>query len=239
MESETKHILILAGGFGTRLRSVVSDVPKPLAPVGGRPFLEYCLESWKRQGFTDFTFLLHHQSAKIIKFLCERQEDLLKGCNVNWTVEEEPLGTGGAVAFAIRQHNIENSFIVANADTWLGGGASELSQQLEPCMSVVEVDNTDRYGEVILQNGKVVRITEKQQKGQPGWINAGMYKLSPEHFANWNGEPFSMETNLFPELIKSGKLNGFPLNVDFIDIGIPQDYERFILWTRSERKFKL
>src|SRR3546814_2364400 len=95
-------MLVLAGGFGTRLRSAVPDLPKSLAPVAGRPFLHYQLEHWIAQGIRSFVFLLHHQADMVVSFLNERDGDLLAGCDAAWLIEREPLDTGGSIAYAVQ-----------------------------------------------------------------------------------------------------------------------------------------
>ena len=122
-----RQLLVLAGGFGTRLRSVVSEVPKPLAPVRHKPFLYYLVEQWMAQGVRSFTFLLHHEAERIEYFLdSEKREGILTGCELRTLTEPQPLGTGGAVAFAVRQFALEGSFLIANADTWLGSGIHQV-----------------------------------------------------------------------------------------------------------------
>jgi len=106
------ELMVLAGGFGTRLRATVSDVPKPLAPAGNRPFLHYLIENWLVQGITTLTFLLHYESDSIKAFL-EQVKDSggLKVCEVFAITEPQPMGTGGAVAYAVRERRLNGSFL--------------------------------------------------------------------------------------------------------------------------------
>ncbi len=120
------RLLVLAGGLGTRLKTAVADVPKALAPVGGMPFLQVQIEQWVAQGLHEFTLLLHHQAEQIIAFLKAQQTGLLKNCSVNWVVEPMLMDTGGAIAYAVKELDIKDNFLMTNADTWLGGGISEL-----------------------------------------------------------------------------------------------------------------
>jgi D-glycero-alpha-D-manno-heptose 1-phosphate guanylyltransferase len=139
------QLLVLAGGFGTRLRSAVSDVPKPLAPVAGQPYLAYLIDSWVAQGVRSMTFLLHHQADFIEEFVSElARGDRLQGCEVRFLVEPEPLGTGGAVAYAVQQHGLTGSFLVSNADTWLGSGIAQVFAAKSPAIAVISVANTQR-----------------------------------------------------------------------------------------------
>lgn len=230
------ELLVLAGGFGTRLRPAVSEVPKPLAPVAGRPYLHYLVESWVGQGVTRMTFLLHHQAGLIESFLAmKKEEGLLMDCELRTLTEPRPLGTGGALAHAVREFGIRESFMVANADTWLGSGIVPVSEAVVPAIAVVQVGNSERYGTVLFQDNRVSAFQEKQSSSRPGWINAGLYHLSPEWFQDWNGQPYSLERELFPKLAANGQLQAVPLDVEFIDIGVPEDYFRFCRWIESGR----
>lgn len=230
------NLLVLAGGFGTRLRSVVSDVPKALAPVAGRPFLQYLVEAWLGQGLNQLTFLLHHQADLIEAFL-EQQKATggLANCQVRISSEPEPLGTGGAVAYAVRQLGLTGPLLVTNADTWLGTGIARVSAAAMPAIGIVRVGNSERYGAVQVREDRIVSFAEKQDSSGPGWINAGLYHLHADLFQSWNGQPFSLERELFPKLVAAGQLHAAPLETEFIDIGIPDDYHRFSRWIDSEK----
>jgi len=228
------ELLVLAGGFGTRLRSAVSEVPKPLAPVGNRPFLRYLIENWLAEGITTLTFLLHYQSNAIEAFLeAEKNNGGLRNCEVVTLIEPQPLGTGGAVAFAVRQRTLRGSFLVTNADTYFGVGIQKTLQAAAPAMAVVEVENSERYGSVRIEQDKVVAFAEKQDSAGPGFINAGLYHLHADLLKEWNGQPFSLELGLFPHLAATGRLRAVPLETEFIDIGVPEDYLRFCHWVES------
>lgn len=234
------NLLVLAGGFGTRLRSVVSNVPKALAPVGGRPFLNYLLDAWLGQGITQLTFLLHHQGESIEAFLEQQKASgLLAECQVRISYEPQPLGTGGAVAYAVRQLGLTGPFLVTNADTWLGKGIEQVSAQKMPAIGIVHVRNSERYGGVQVRENQIVHFAEKQDSTGPSWINAGLYYLHADLFEHWNGRPFSLERDLFPKLVAAGQLHATPLETEFIDIGIPDDYHRFSRWINSEKSGEL
>lgn len=229
-------MLVLSGGFGTRLRSAINKVPKPLAPVMDRPFLHYLIENWIAQGVTSFTFLLHHQADLIKVFLASQQDNgILRGCELRILTEPQPLGTGGAVAYAVQQLRLEGAFLVANADTWLEAGVTQVLEADVSAMGLVQVSNAGRYGRVQFQNGKVFAFAEKQNNAGAGWINAGLYHLSADLFQLWNGQPFALERELFPELVSRGELRAVPFVTNFIDIGIPEDYFRFCRWIESEK----
>ena len=230
-------LLVLAGGFGTRLQSVVEEVPKALAPVGEVPFLFLQLEHWIDQGLRSFVFLLHHQADQIIGFLKSEQNRLLKTCEVLWLVEPTPLDTGGAISYAVEQLHLSGYFLATNADTWLGTGLKDVCQAKAPAMAVVELLDTSRYGAVQFDDQKhVIAFNEKSDSKGFGWINAGLCHLDTELFKNWNHQPFSLERTSFPALATRGELRAVALKTHFIDIGIPEDYFRFCRWIKADRK---
>jgi D-glycero-alpha-D-manno-heptose 1-phosphate guanylyltransferase len=229
-------LLVLAGGFGTRLRSAVSDVPKPLAPVGDRPYLAYLLDSWYNQGVRSFIFLLHHQAELISAFLAASQSaGQWPDCEICVLVEPQPMETGGAIAYAVRELKLDGDFLVANADTWLGGGIEQISAELAPVIAVVGVPNSGRYGQVRVESNKITAFEEKQSSSGPALINAGLYHLSAAMFQDWDGQPFSLERGLFPKWVSFNRLTAVELDTDFIDIGVPEDYYRFCRWIASNK----
>lgn len=233
-------MLVLAGGFGTRLQSVVKEVPKALAPVGDVPFLYLQIEHWIAQGVSSFAFLLHHQADLIISFLQKEQAALLKDCEVQWLIEPTPMDTGGAIAYAVEQLHLSGDFLMTNADTWLGTGIEEIRQASAPSMAVVELADATRYGRVQLDDqNHVTAFYEKNGSKVTGWINAGLCLLNSECFRNWNHLPFSLERTTFPILVNNGTLKAVPLHTEFIDIGIPDDYFRFSRWIAADRKGSL
>lgn len=230
-------LLVLAGGFGTRLRSVVSDVPKPLAPVAGRPFLYYLIEGWLNQQVNRMIFLLHYQANIIESFLWrQKEEGRLPGCELHILSEHKPLGTGGAVAYAVQQFKMEGSFLVANADTWLDSGIQEVARTTGPAIATVEVDDCKRYGRIQVLDDRIIGFEEKDKSADgPGLINAGLYHLQASLFRGWDGKPFSLEGKLFPRLATVGNLQSVYLEASFIDIGVPEDYFRFSHWINSDK----
>jgi D-glycero-alpha-D-manno-heptose 1-phosphate guanylyltransferase len=230
------ELLVLAGGFGVRLRATIPDVPKPLAPVNGRPFLSYLVQNWIAQGIRSFTFLLHHQAPLIEAFLQEEQSaGPFKECRVRVVREPRPLNTGGAIAHAVRTQGISESFLVGNADTWLESGIQAIAGATPPAVGVVIVPDCNRYGAVQIEGDEVLAFTEKQNSMGTGLINAGLYHLHSELFADWNTEPFSLESNLFPRLAAARQLRAVPVQSEFLDIGIPQDYFRFCRWIETNK----
>lgn len=234
-------LLVLAGGLGTRLKSVLPNAPKALAPVGQVPFLALQLENWIAQGIRSFVFLLHHQADQIQSFLDDAKAGLLKDCEVVCLVEPVPMDTGGAVAHAVRELGLDSDFLVTNADTWLGSGISQLMAiSGAPGIAVVRVDDATRYGTVQFNDkNRVTAFVEKSVLAGAGWINSGLYRLRPELFRDWDGKRFSLERKTLPELVERGELIAIELKSDFIDIGISQDYHRFCGWIEQGRVGKL
>lgn len=228
------RLLVLAGGIGSRLKSAVSDVPKALAPIGDKPFLQLQIGHWLSQGVCEFTFLLHYQADQIIDFLVMQKRLLPTDCRIDWVIEPQPLDTGGAVANAIKTSDVKKNFLLTNGDTWLGGGIQEVFQTATPSMAVVHLDNVGRYGKVQFNEDRLVTsFTEQDDQHNSGWINAGLCHLNPVLFKKWDGQPFSLERDLFPKLVKKQQLSAVPLQTPFIDIGIPEDYYRFCRWIES------
>ena len=233
-------MLVLAGGFGARLREVVSDVPKPLAPINGVPFLHYQIEHWVAQGVRSFIFLLHHQAEHVRQFLEKNRQELFHGCLVRSIVEPQPLDTGGAVAYAVQCLGLKGEFLVANADTWLGSGVRELIVAGADGMAVARQADVSRYGQVDFDGaGFVSAFREKGASKGAGWINAGLCVLGAKHFAAWGGQRLSLEKEVFPTLVEKRLLRAVPLESEFIDIGIPEDYRRYCRWQSLNRQGSL
>lgn len=228
-------ILLLAGGFGTRLQSVVANKPKALAPVGDKSFLYFQVERLLAQGLKNFTFLLHHQSDLIIEFLEGERNKLFAGSEFQYLVEPVPLGTGGAIAYAVETLNIHGNFLVTNSDTWLGSGVNEILDSSAPAMLVVKSNESSRYGNVLFNDQNyITKFSEKKSHLESGWINAGLYLFNSKSFQGWDHKPFSLENEILPKLVGDGAFKAVPISTTFIDIGIPEDYEKFCLWVDSE-----
>jgi D-glycero-alpha-D-manno-heptose 1-phosphate guanylyltransferase len=230
-------LLVLAGGFGTRLKTTVGDVPKALAPVDGAPFLQLQIKNWLAQGMGEFVFLLHHQADQLIDFLQMQRGQLFNGSQVNWVIEPMPMDTGGAVAHAVKACDLSGDFLLINADTWLGSGLIEMTRSVAPAIAVVNSTNVSRYGQVHFDDEKrIIAFSEKKAQQTSGWINAGLCRLNADLFRRWDGQPFSLEHKLFPALVRNRLLSAVPLKTDFIDIGVPSDYAEFIRWVETGRQ---
>lgn len=229
MSSSSQTCIILAGGLGTRLRSVVSDVPKCLAPVGSSSFLEVQIRQLAAIGVDRVVLSLGYMADKVIEVI-DRIASLLP---VQYVVERERLGTGGAVLHAMETLALDE-VLVANGDTWLEG---DLTGMLVPLarsdgerfrMAVVEVTDRARFGGVEIDSqGKICRFIEKGRV-EPGLINAGLYRLCRQSFGTTClAESFSLEQEVLPSLVALSAIRGCRINGSVIDIGIPEDYRRF------------
>lgn len=224
-----KPLLVLAGGFGTRLRAVVNNVPKPLAPVNKLPFISYLIENWVKQGVKEFIFLLHYEAEQIILELNKLSKKVeYSGIIFRTVIEAKPLGTGGSILNALTAFNIKGGFLVSNADTWLQGGIKSLSRKHTPFIAGVQVQDAGRYGSLTFEGNKIKSFQEKGKFKKSMIVNSGLYHLVPEVFDGFKlGLEFSLEDEVFPSLVKSGNLRLIHLRGDFIDIGVPEDYFNF------------
>ena len=217
--------IILAGGFGTRLRDVVPDVPKPMAPITGRPFLEILLTSLSRKGFTRTILALGYKSDVIISHFGNRFANI----ELDYVVENQPLGTGGAVRLAMDKAMQDHVFIF-NGDTYLDLEASEVEQDWlrAPYPKIVgcQVPDTARYGRLLIDENRVIGFSEKGASGS-GLINAGCYVL-PRHALDLYrlGHAFSLETEFLAPNVATKRFDLFITKSKFIDIGVPEDYAR-------------
>ncbi len=215
--------IVLAGGFGTRLREVISDVPKPMAPVAGRPFLEILLSMLAKKGFKLVVLSLGFMSDKII----QNFGDNYQGMHLVYEVELQPLGTGGAIRAALTQCQADHVFIF-NGDTYLDlevDALEQLWQQSQsPAIVVREVADTERFGRVEIHEGRINAFLEKGVTGL-GLINAGCYVLPKNALDDFPlGQTFSLETEFFIKQLQDIRFNGFVTQGRFIDIGVPDDY---------------
>lgn len=216
--------IVLAGGFGTRLRDVVSDLPKPMAPVAGRPFLEILLTMLAQKGFTRIVLAVGFMSEKITTYF----GDHYMGMELVYEIESKPLGTGGAIRMALVRCETDHAFIF-NGDTYLDVEVNEMESLWQsahhPVIVVREVPDTTRFGRIEMHNGRINAFLEKGMSGQ-GFINAGCYLLPKNALDDFPlGLAFSLETEFFIKYLQRVQFNGFITHGHFIDIGVPDDYK--------------
>ncbi|MFV0448237.1 MAG: nucleotidyltransferase family protein [Vibrio sp.] len=222
--------IILCGGLGTRLRAVTNDqLPKSMLDVAGRPFLEYLLDYLIVQDINKVILAVSYRKEIIMDHFGQRYRELA----VSYSIEDKPLGTGGAIKQALIENDATESsfFLILNGDTYFEYRLDSMllefyNKQAELIMALKRMDDTGRYGRVTVDNKNKIVTFEEKQLGHAGYINAGIYlvkKQIKETFPQLN--TFSFEKDYLEKQVNKG-LNAFASHVDtyFIDIGIPQDY---------------
>ena len=220
-------VLILSGGLGTRLRSVINNQPKPMALISGRPFLEYLILQLRKQGLTDIVLCIGYLGEQVKRYFGDGGR---WGIHISYSHEKEPLGTGGAVKLAETLVREEN-FLVMNGDSFLDVDLKQLvnyhlKNKALATMALVEVEDPARYGTVeIDENGEIESFVEKGRSSSSKLINGGVYVFNREIFDYIPEGKVSLEKEVFPKLIGKG-FYGMPIKGSFIDIGIPEDYRK-------------
>lgn len=225
-----KEAIILAGGLGTRLRPVVADKPKCMAPVAGKPFLHYLIDFLQKQGIENFIFSVGYKYELIEEYLGKMHPNL----GYKLSLEQEPLGTGGAIKLACNKISHKN-ILVCNGDTLYKIDCNSLNEfhkaKKSSCtLSLKPMIHFDRYGVVELNEDQSVKSFKEKQFYQSGLINGGVYALNADEFLKEeSSEKFSFEKDYLEKQIqlnKESKLFGIIQDEYFIDIGIPEDYKR-------------
>lgn len=217
--------IVLAGGMGTRLRKVVPDLPKPMAPVAGKPFLEILLTALQKKGFKRIILSLGFMAEKIVSHF----GDHYQGMEIVYEIETTPLGTGGALKAALGHCQSDHVFVF-NGDTFLDLETDSVEahwqREQKPMIVARHVEDTARYGSLETHDGHVTGFIEKGLTG-PGLINAGCYVLPHNIFDDREAnQPFSLEQDYLFDAVKNQPVAVFATQGQFIDIGIPEDYNR-------------
>ena len=222
------HAIVLAGGFGTRLQGVVKDLPKPMAPVNGRPFLTYILD-----------YLIDYGYQKVVLsvgYLHEKIEDYFggsyKSLSIDYAVENEPLGTGGAIAYSLSKCSSDD-VLVLNGDTLfrVDLAAFEAFHRTKGglfSMVLRQMPDVSRYGSVLTDgNDRITLFAEKNASSGQGFINGGIYLINKQLLQK-HPQPhkFSFEKDLMEKIYQSEPIFGYKSDAYLIDIGIPDDYAR-------------
>jgi D-glycero-alpha-D-manno-heptose 1-phosphate guanylyltransferase len=223
----TREAIILAGGLGTRLRDTVPDLPKCMAPIAGKPFLSYVIDYLRMQGIERFVFSLGYKWGLIEEYLQKEYPTL----DYSSVIEEEPLGTGGAIQLAIQKCGSEK-VLVANGDTLFKVQAKELVETYETndsecTLALKPMKGFDRYGVVETdRKGRIISFKEKQFY-PAGLINGGVYILNKTKFLSRSlPAKFSFEKDYLEKFYPEALFYGSSQDEYFIDIGIPEDYQR-------------
>lgn len=227
-------VLILVGGLGTRLRSALPDLPKPMAPVRGRPFLEYLLAALKSAQIENIVFCVGHQAEKIKEHFGDGKRF---GLQIEYSRERELLGTAGAIKLAQPLINSE-TFLLLNGDCFNDVDFQVLLAQHESTPAVAtllatHVEERTRFGSLQIgenrsdSNNRVLGFVEKGEAGGAGWINGGYYALNHDVLGLIpENSVCSLEREIFPQLVNQGKMFAYRNQGAFIDIGLPEEWKR-------------
>jgi D-glycero-alpha-D-manno-heptose 1-phosphate guanylyltransferase len=221
--------IILAGGMGTRLRSVVPDLPKPMAPISGRPFIEYQLDYWIDQGVDRFVVSVGYKKEVIMNHFGSSYRSV----PLIYAIEEEPLGTGGGLLLA--SQGLGEPFLVVNGDTFFEVNLAQLlkfhsDHSADWTFSLFRTSEVGRYMGIEVKTNGYIDSLKSGTREMGRLANGGVYLVNPSVLANKSfipGSKLSLEDDLLPALLAHGcKLFGLEFLGVFIDIGIPEDYFR-------------
>lgn len=221
--------ILLAGGLGTRLRSVVSDRPKPMALIDGKPFMEYVVMELKRQGIRNIIFAVGYKGTMVEEYF---GGGAAFGFQAAYAYEETLLGTAGAIKNAAG-FLTDQEALVLNADTFYRMEYGRLKalkdgEGLDMAMVLRQVPDVSRYGKAELKGHLLAGFNEKTEEAVPGTINGGVYLMSRELISEIPDGKVSLENDMIPAWMAGGRrLGGFVNDGYFIDIGIPEDYFKF------------
>jgi NDP-sugar pyrophosphorylase family protein len=225
---EIPDVVILSGGFGLRLRGMIGDVPKPMAQIAGRPFLELLLRQLKRHGFSRVVLSVGYKQEVIREFFGEKAF----GLELAYSIEASPLGTGGALREATGHIGTETA-LVMNGDSYTDVDLSRLVRQhagndADVTVVVIPESRADAGSVVLDREGKVTAFAEKRQVPESRYLSAGIYMLRKDLIAGVpQGSKISLEEQLFPQWLAAGKgIEGFVFEGQCLDIGTPERYRK-------------
>jgi NDP-sugar pyrophosphorylase family protein len=215
---------ILAGGLGTRLRPALPGLAKALAPVGGRPYVDLLLEQIAQAGISSAVLLVGHLAGQVRDALGDQR----CGVRLAYSVEDAPLGTGGALAHA-RPLLRGRTVLLLNGDSHCGMSLAAFlrwhsRRRAEATMALARVADAGRYGQVEAAGGLVTRFAEKGPSTGPGWVNAGVYAIEPHLIDALPGGVYSLERGVFPLWVREGMLAAYRSSGALLDIGTPESY---------------
>lgn len=218
--------IVLAGGFGTRLQQVVSDLPKSMAPIKQRPFLEYLFDYLINQGVTSVVLSVGYKH----EIISAHFENNYRSLEISYAVETEPLGTGGGIRLAFWKIKGQRALVMNGDSIFRTDYRSllefHLKKKADATLALRKLEDTGRFGRVSLNRSR--RITGFEEKGnspEPGYINGGVYIIEKKFLMEpeFRGR-FSMEKDCFELYYPNSRLYGLPVEGYFLDIGIPEDY---------------
>lgn len=228
MVNSLPDAIILAGGPGTRLQDTVPGLPKSMAPVGGRPFLEYLFRYLENNHLNKVVLSLGYMPDPILQHFGQQHGNI----SIQYIIEDEPLGTGGALMKALAYASSEN-LVVMNGDTLFDVDIQEMLRQhvfskAAVTIALLEVQDASRYGIVQTRvDGRITSFNEKQPGSGRGIISGGIYIIQRDFIEKLSlPHKFSLENDLFRHFFSNAPFYGYFGNGYFIDIGIPSDYRR-------------
>ena len=220
--------IILAGGFGTRLKGVLDNIPKPMAPIKGRPFLEYLLDDLILAGFQRVILSVGHLHSTISNHFGEKYKTL----ELVYSIEDEPLGTGGAIIMALKYTHSNPVFII-NGDTLFKINYSMMMENyreniVDIVIALKSMKDCGRYGTIkISGQNTIIEFREKNPEIKEGLINGGIYLIHKNIFDTWDlPQKFSLEKDFFEKYVHEMNIKVCISEGYFLDIGIPEDYKR-------------
>ncbi len=224
-----KDCIILAGGLGTRLQSVVSEQPKCLADIAGKPFLYYLCNYLQPFQLNKVVFSVGYKKDMVIEFMNQVKNQF--NFQIAFAEETEPLGTGGAVLNALEYCDTED-FFVLNGDTLFDVDLNALldwqqTRMADCTLSLKPMSNADRYGMVSLNEDHIITAFQEKKENSSGYINGGVYCLFRNSFLNIPFEKkFFFEKDYLEKYLYEREITGWVQDKYFIDIGIPTDYQK-------------
>jgi D-glycero-alpha-D-manno-heptose 1-phosphate guanylyltransferase len=222
----TNEVIILAGGLGTRLKDAVKDVPKPMAPIGNLPFLAYLFQYLKKFPINRVVLAVGHKHESISDYFGNQY----LGMEIEYAIENEPLGTGGAIANALKLTKNKAVFLL-NGDTFFKVNLLHLFQhhqksKAQLTLALKPMQLFDRYGTVEIRDSKITKFNEKKPVNE-GLINGGVYVIGKQSFESLNlPVKFSFEKEILEKETAHWNMQALICEDYFIDIGIPDDYNR-------------
>ncbi len=225
--------LILAGGLGTRLRSVVDDRPKPMAEVAGKPFLEHLMRYWLRQGIERFILSVGYRAEQIERYFGSTFE----GSKVEYVQERIPLDTGGALMLCRERTTLAEPFLLLNGDTYFSVSLQALQEiakqsHADWVLSLFPTKNRSRYLSIRVDDSGLISLenrVEPEPQSRTNWANGGVYWVNPQALEVFSGSitKINLESGIFPRCVELGQLFfGLCSEEQFVDIGVPEDYVR-------------
>lgn len=223
-------VIILSGGKGTRLQEVVKDIPKTMAKVNNKPFLEYLLEELKKYHVKNVILAVGYKKEIIKSYF----GNYYKGINIIYSEELEPLGTGGAIKKALELSK-DKDVIVLNGDVYSNVNLNKLMEchmksKRNVTLTLKYMEDFDRYGVVEFNKDNIITKFEEKKRKQSGYINVGVYAIKKDVFEKINDKNFesnfSIEKDFFEKYAEKEEFGSYIYDGEFIDIGIPSDYEK-------------